>query len=243
MQGRGAKAFAGVRAMNHPGASVFLLLLLGADLAFVLLHVNYKLSPNPYAYFSIEEDGGYAEVYGYIKYFWAIILCARIRNCTKSNGYTAWVLVFTYFLCDDAMQVHETGGDLVARSFDFHPPLNLSLDDLGELAVSAIAGSLLLAGLAWAYLRGSYTFKNVSKDLSILVLALAFFGVFADMVHVAIDVGGIVSVGMGLVEDADELIVASLILWYLFMLAMRSGELDRYLHEVLFKRLTNRRNR
>ncbi|HWM30026.1 MAG TPA: hypothetical protein VNQ14_16305 [Woeseiaceae bacterium] len=221
---------------------MLLLLLLAADLAFVLLHVNYKLSTNPFAYFDIEQDGGYAELYGYIKYLWAIILCACIRSRTGSNGYIAWALVFTYFLFDDALQLHENFGELVATSIDFRPPFNLATDDVGELAVSAIVGTFLLAALAWAWLRGSSTFRNVSKDLAILVLLLVFFGIAADMVHAASAVGGIVSAGLGLVEDAGELVVGSVILWYLFSLAMRGGKPDLFLHEVLVGNLPLQRS-
>jgi hypothetical protein len=58
----------------------------------------------------------------------------------------------------------------------------------------------------------------------ILILALAFFGISVDMAIVAIygevEVGGGELV-LGVIEDGGEMLVASLILRYVFLLATR----------------------
>jgi hypothetical protein len=228
--------------MNEHGASLLLLLLLSADLAFIVLHMITMATPILNSVlFTLEKEGRYPEIYQYIKLFWIIILFIYVLKSTKCCSYVSWILVFTYFLCDDALQIHETIGGYIAKSVDFHPPLNLSLQDFGELAVSATMGMLLLAICAWAYLRGSHTYKKISNDMLLFIVVLVFFGVFIDMVHSSIKPGPVVSLGFGIAEDGGEMVVVSLILWYVFLLAIRNGDSDLFLHDLLRNCLTRRR--
>ena len=61
-----------------------LVLLLDADVAFLLLHISNKLLSLSNALFSLDTDGGYSEVFQYIKEYWiAIVLfavCWRTRE-------------------------------------------------------------------------------------------------------------------------------------------------------------------
>jgi hypothetical protein len=102
-------------------------------------------------------------------------------------------------------------------------------------------GMLLLAICAWAYLRGSHTYKKISNDMLLFIVVLVFFGVFIDMVHSSIKPGPVVSLGFGIAEDGGEMVVVSLILWYVFLLAVRNGDSDLFLHDLLRKLLTRRR--
>jgi len=149
-------------------------------------------------------------------------------------------LVFAYFLCDDSLRIHELFGRYIAESFNFSPILNFRLQDLGELVASAIAGMFLLVILAWSYLQGSPTFRKISIDMLIFVIALAFFGVFVDIAKHAFEVDRIVSFGLGIVEDGGEIVVVSLTLWYVVQLALRKGDSDLFLHEFIRKYLSRR---
>jgi hypothetical protein len=222
--------------MNHRSASLLLLLLLSADLIFIALHIIYNLTPMLDARFDIGRDRGFAEVFGYIKFFWISILFACVCRSTRSGSYLAWMSVFIYFLVDDSMQLHERIGGIVASRFHFHPPFNLRLQDFGELTVSATAGVVLSIVLASAYWRGSHTFRNVSKDMLLLVLVLVFFGVFVDMAHMTAADGSLISGGLAVAEDGGEMMAVSLMLWYVFLLAIRKGEPGLFLHDLLRKR-------
>ncbi|MCL4285855.1 MAG: hypothetical protein KJZ62_12245 [Fimbriimonadaceae bacterium] len=218
------------RALNRPGASVLLIVLLCCDLAFVVLHFANVLSPqlrNPL--FNIECDRGYAEAFQYAKY--SLILVSLVLTAWK-NGvwrYISWVLVLGYFLADDSLKLHEQLGGLVAEKLDFIPPLGLRLQDVGELAVSATAGSLLMITIVSAYRGGSVDFKRTSKDLSLLTLLLVFFGVVVDMVHAALDMGRAASLVLEFLEGGGEMLSVSLLAWYSFLPIVRGGNANCYL--------------
>lgn len=233
-----------MEALNERSASVFLALLLCGDLVFMVLHFVVFFTPgwgDPL--FSVEQDMGYPEMYQYQKFFWITALLIYFSRKNRSLHYIAWGLVFTYMLFDDAMQLHERIGGLIAANLAFAPPLGLRLQDLGELAVTATAGAPLSIGLAWAYWSGSRTFRKVSQDIALLLLILVFFGVFFDMVLVVLYTIGLsweVLFVFEVVEDGGEMLAASLILWYTFLLNMRDDDSRVYICDLLSGVLTRR---
>lgn len=223
-------AISELRKINELSASLFLILLLCADLAFIALHSIDTLTPFlNNSFYSLGRDSGYPEIYQFLKWFWIIILVAYVSILRRSFSYIAWGLVFTYFLCDDALSIHEGVGKHIAENLTLTPPLGLRLQDLGELAVSATAGMILLSLLIWAYRMGSQAFKKMSQDMSLLILALVFFGVIVDMAHISIELGWKVDFILGVIEDGGEMLVASLILWYVFLLSVRDENATSYL--------------
>ena len=87
--------------------------------------------------------------------------------------------------------------------------------DFGELSVSMIFGFLLFSFIGAAYLYSDPIAKQISKHLFILVMSVAFFGVFVDMLHIAIPWGKAM---WGLTEDGGEMVIMSIIVWYVFYL-------------------------
>jgi hypothetical protein len=183
--------------------------------------------------FNIEEDKGVAEFYQYIKVFSIVVLLGVISVKKSAWNYVAWALVFTYLLVDDSMQIHENVGRALALNLDLPPAFGLRARDFGELAVTATAGILLAAVLAWAYRTGSQMFRKVSRDLVLLILLLVFFGVVVDMVHEALDLGWQVRFILGLVEDGGEMVAMSLIAWYVFLIQARNDVSGWYLTDFL----------
>ena len=206
-------------------ASTFLLLLLVADCAFIFLNFLLwtPLLNNPL--FSLEKDGGYPEIYQYIKEFWIVGLLLSILIKTRAVGYSVWVLLFIYLLLDDALQIHETFGAYIATRLELTPFLGLRAKDFGELAISAMAAALFLTPLIFFYVRGSGTFKQVTRHLLLLLFALAIFGIFFDMLHVAVNMGKKVYFLLAVVEDGGEMVVMSFIAWYAFLLSLRDGNM------------------
>lgn len=226
---------------SEPSALLLLLLLLSADCAFIALHIATRIERHlfdatlqlNYDLFSIATDGGYPELYQYVKYFWVIILTIYLSRVARVPSYTAWTLLFTYFLCDDTLSIHERGGAFIGKSLNFVPPLNLRLQDFGELTVTVIAGVVLLPILLWSYWCGTSSFKKNAQDMLLLVLALVFFGVFVDMAHQLIRLGWEVDFLMGVIEDGGEMVAMSLIVWYVFLLSVHKGNACAHFRDVL----------
>lgn len=207
-----------------PSASSFLLLLLVADFAFIFLHFLWRAAPISNDLFSLQRDRGYAEFYQYIKEFWIIVLLLSICIRTRATGYIVWIVLFGYLLYDDALQVHETLGKYLAARLDIVPLLNLRAQDIGQLLVAAMSCMLLLTLLSWFYARGSDTFKQSTRHLLLLLFTIAFFGVFVDMLHSALKMGGKVNFVLGVVEDGGEMVAMSIAGWYLFLLNIRKEQ-------------------
>lgn len=223
-----------IKNLNEHSASMFLLLLLVGDFVYIALHCIEAFTlflDNPLL--SLERDRGYSEMYQYLKWVWIIIFLIYIYLQKRFLGYIAWVLVFTYFFFDDALHIHEIIGGYIAGSLSITHGFGLRLQDYGELIVSAIAGMSLLSIVVWAYGQGSQDFKNVSKDILLLIGALVFFGVVVDIAHIAIHFGWFVTFMLGVIEDGGEMLVVTLMLWYVFLLSMRGGKTSAYLGDFI----------
>ncbi|NLX18549.1 MAG: hypothetical protein GXY53_04590 [Desulfobulbus sp.] len=228
------------RSLHERSASLFLFLLLVSDLLFIFLHfANLKIpvfkSPFLDIILNLEEDRGYAEMFQYLKYCWVVVLLLFITWKKKTWQYSAWVPLFLYFLVDDFFQIHEWVGSIFATQFSFVPPFGLRLEDIGELTASVVAGGVLFIPLVLAYKSGSTVFRKVSHDLALLIFLLVCFAVGVDMVHGAIDMGWKVSFILGVIEDGGELLSMSLIVWYIFLQAVRVDSDGGYLCDRVYR--------
>jgi len=204
-------------------ATRFFLVLFAADVVFVLLHFLLLADSVNHEMLSLETDRGFAELYQYAKISSIIVLLLSLRMKTGVIGYSVWSLLFLYLLADDAFSMHEVLGEHIAISLNFVPALGLRPVDFGELATTAVIVSLFLSILGWFYVSGSDHFRDVSRKLFLLLVALAFFGVFVDMLHVALmRVDWRITFLLVVVEDGGELLVMSLIAWYVFVLNERA---------------------
>jgi hypothetical protein len=231
----------GIRDLHIRTALMLFLLLFSADMVFFVIHLIKSFTRFiPDTRFSIETDQGFAEIYQYLKWFWISMEFSLLSISRRSPIYIAWVFVFVYLLCDDALSIHENIGTLIANHLTFSPPLGLRLQDFGELAVTTIAGLLLLFIVWISYCRGSYAFRKISQDMFLLLLALSFCGVFTDMAHSAIHLGGKVNIILGFIEDGGEMVVASIMLGYMFLLSIRKENAAPYLCDLLRSALVKR---
>jgi hypothetical protein len=192
-----------------------LFLLLLADLAFMLAHGIYTMGLVSSYVYSIDSDGSYAELFQYIKEYWIVIILFVIAIRRKHIIYFAWSSLFMYFLLDDSLKIHESFGKYLAEYFEFQPMFQLRAQDFGELSVSIFFGLLLFTLIGVSYLFSDNVAKRISKYLLILVFSLAFFGVIVDMLHTIIPWGYSL---IGFIEDGGEMLVMSIIVWYVFNL-------------------------
>ena len=196
---------------NKPPRLLTLLLL--ADLAFISIHCLVIIGVISGPSYSIEADLGFAEIYQYIKEFWIVVLLLMLAFKKQHIIYLSWSLLFIYLLLDDCFQIHEIGGSLLAAYFDFKPMFRLRPQDFGELIVSSVFGFIFLTFIGASLFMSDNMAKRVSKNLFFLLIMLSFFGVFIDMLHIAIPWATSI---WGLIEDGGEMIVISVILWYSF---------------------------
>lgn len=213
-------------------ASLLLMLLLFTDLCFFALHtIEFFREQNPLL--SLTQDNGYPELFQYIKWLWIIFLLVYISIRQRMWTFTSWVIFFIYLLFDDALKIHEKVGGFLADNINIIHRFGLRLQDVGELTVSGAAGIILFLLVLVAYKYGTKTFKKISLDLLLLIFLLAFCGIFVDMVHSVLNFGWKINAIATMIEDGGEMIVASIICWYVFLLAVRDENINIYLIDFL----------
>lgn len=193
-----------------------LLLLVAADLAFIVLHVVYietsLLRGRP---FSLEADNGIPEAYQYVKQFWLVLCMAALFRRTRAMVYLGWMLVFAFLLLDDAFQFHEHFGKWLAAQHALPVAFGLRPDDIGELLFAAGFGGVTAMLIGFGYWRGDSHARAVSRDIAILVVALGALGVGIDMVHVITYFKApLLAQFLLMLEDGGEMLVVSLMVAY-----------------------------
>ncbi|MDZ4241785.1 MAG: hypothetical protein U1D99_03070 [Candidatus Omnitrophota bacterium] len=194
-------------------------LLLLTDLGFILLDIGYHRTPwITFHFYCIGTDRGYAEVFQYVKEFWLIILFVLLSFNTRFRIYVLWAGLFSYFLIDDALCIHESLGRIMADFFQFVPAFGLRAKDFGELIVSASVGLVFVLGMGRWYLHCHDSLhRKINDDLLKFLLALGFCGIVFDMLHLVLQKTSW-EAPFSILEDGGEMVVMSLILWYVFRL-------------------------
>lgn len=216
----------------------FLLILLAIDFGFILLHFyNSVLIPDSEykTIFSIVEDTSLAEKFQYLKWISIAGLFFYITLKRAYTHYIPWALIFIYLFLDDSLTLHERVGAYLVQDFTGIAPFNLRWQDIGELLVSAIAGSVLFTLLGLAYLKGNRLFKKVTVDMLILFSVLVLLGIGIDMLSQMVDLGRYGTFIFEIIEDGGEMFIASVIFWYAFIVAkLNKGGVMGYLQDFFF---------
>lgn len=227
------------RLFDDKKANKFLIILLVLDLVFFIIHYVNALTPLLSSEkFSIGIDNGYAEIFQYFKFAFIIVLLGSLIKKTGIWNYLSWILVFAYLLIDDSIRIHDRYGSYIAGRLTFEPPFGLRLMDIGELMVSVMVGTVLIAFLYLTYKKGTILYRKISENIFTLLVILAFFGVGMDMIHmIIIDkvpetyYRGVNSI-LGLLEDGGEMISVSFILFYCYYLNNKNGVTDLFVRDI-----------
>lgn len=198
--------------------SRLLFILLLTDLVFLFLHVLGKTNILTSAMFELETNGGYAEIFQYIKEFWIAGLLTVLFAARRKGCYLAWTCLFAYLLADDSLQIHERVGEYLTQALALEPAFNLRAVDLGELLVIASAGGLLFLAIGSTYFSGDKEVRRFTNRLFVLILLFAGCGVLFDMTAFMITWGHPL---WDFMQNGGELVIMSLMLWYVF--AQRPG--------------------
>ncbi len=195
---------------------LLLLLLIATDAVFILIHLAYELGHIDRYIYSLSADRGYAEVFQYIKVFWIILLFTALAFIRRKQVFSLAAGLFAYILIDDAFQVHETVGKSLVTWFGLQPVFGIEEKNVGELLVSATAGTVFLILAAVVYTRAGRPARRTFHHLVLWCCVLAFFGVVVDMLHSSIHWKPWASSLMGIIEDGGEMLVMSWMVWYCF---------------------------
>jgi len=194
--------------------SSFLFILISTDIIFIVLHTLYVYGIiDGNSNYSLEKDFGYSEIFQYSKEYWSFLLLIFVFVDKRKLVYLIWSAFFLYLLLDDSLSIHENVGEYLANYFNIQPNFNLRAVDFGEILVSFLVGFCFLILFLFTFLRSEITEKRISKNLIILVFVLAFFGVFVDLIHIALPFQ---KNKMAVIEDGGEMFVMSIIIWYIF---------------------------
>jgi hypothetical protein len=206
--------------------ATLLLLLVAVDFLLIALHVLHVWSPwfeNGKQY-SMESYNGLASIYQYIKQVWLAGCLALAFLQTRSKVFFGWTLLFAFLLLDDALELHEQFGAVLAAALSFPAVLGMRPADLGEISIAAAIGCVALALVAITFRHGAKESRELSADLMCLLAALALFGVFFDMLHTITYFNApSFSEFFALIEDGGEMLVISAITAYAFDLTNNGG--------------------
>ena len=226
-----------LQVVNQKGILYFLLLLVSADLAFFMMHIlssyTHLLQD---ARLSLEHDGGYAEHYQYIKEYWIFILLAIAAIRFRQPSLAVWAVLYGYFLLDDALTLHEHLGTAIAIHLGRRPFLHLRMQDYGELLVASMILLIFLLLLFPALRRCSHRWRQTNLDLVVLLLLLAFCGVFLDTLHIFLSSIPGTSL-FSLLEDGGEMLVMSLTCTYIYYLLQFKGEAPVLISSFISRRI------
>lgn len=213
-------------------AKKMLWLFLAADCAFILMHVviviysrvidtSFSLDTP----MSLEFDHGYSEIFQYIKEYWIALILLFVAVRTTSVLCLSWAGLFFYMLLDDAGEIRARFANFVTLQYNLPTVLGVRSVDLVELLVSVFVGLSFLVLIAASYRFSSAFARSLSKQLTILLLTLAAFGVVADTLH-SILIHTSLNQLFVVIEDGGEMLVMSLITCYAFSL-LESSQLYR----------------
>jgi hypothetical protein len=216
-----------------------LALLLALDLAFVVCHI--RLSPRQGSW-NLEADNGYPEKLQYVKWLGGCLLLLTLALRRHAAIYFGWAAVCLYFLWDDAALLHEWIGEKLAVGLGlgrihriylaWFPGFYLRPQDFGELIVALIVAAAIAALLVLSWpARDAARERVVARRLLMWLGVFALFAVGVDMVHVMVSrVSPPAAYVLGVIEDAGEMICASLLVGGLVLELARDsalGTLDR----------------
>jgi hypothetical protein len=226
-------------------AWTLLLLLLAADLAFIVLHVLYVetslLRGRP---FSLEADNGLPEAFQYVKQFWVALCMAAMFRRARQVVYIGWMVVFTFLLLDDAFQIHEHIGQWLGAQYSLPVAFGLRPDDIGELLFASLIGGITTVLIGVGFWRGDADARIVSRDMVIMVIVLAGLGVGVDILHVITYFKApLLAQFLLILEDGGEMLVVSCMVAYMVNVLNHRGRATVDLWAIARRRFATKTSR
>lgn len=198
-------------------------LLLSVDVALGLIHIVVMVGWDAPDIWRVDMDGSYGEAYQYAKYLWLLILLVIYAREARRWALLAWVPLVAYFMVDDSIEIHERFGFWYSQqswAFGLGP---IKAQSLGELAMSAMIGVVVVAIIVVGYLRADARTRWIFRVLIALTVVLLFFALFIDTVHGFFEDIRIIDRGLGFLEDYAEMIVLTFMVAFAFRINVSGG--------------------
>lgn len=194
-------------------------LFVAADLVFIALHIAHKLWYPTWLFLAITHDGGYGEMFQYLKQFWIALMLASAAMRWRDRLLWCWSAAFGYLLLDNALSLHERAGAWLANQGQVAEQFDVPARALGELVFFALIGIIGCVAFAVAVAGDTKRFTLPNRVLLLLFAVLVFFGVGVDLLHSFAQARG--WPGCGVIEDGGEMLAMSAITAYAPALARR----------------------
>lgn len=205
-----------------PGAAL-VQLMVGTDLLLLFVHLMHMNT----AYFSdagysLVAERGFAGVVQALQLMWITAILLQLFVRTRSLCYLGLVALFGYLALDDWFSLHERLGHELIAMLGLVERFGLRAQDLGELIVSAAAGTMLFGLILIGFLRADRVSRRVGRTVALLIGVLVAFGVGADMLH-SLAMHSWMDEALLLVEEGGEMLSLSMICAYLFTVLTSGG--------------------
>lgn len=190
--------------------------LLAIDFVFISLHtlksLDYLSGPN----FSVTKNFGYGESFMYLNELFIISCFLWLAYKFRRSIFYLWGAVFVYVLLDDSMEVHEKIGYYLGGWIKQHSDIMPEIaKESAEMSSFVLFGIVLFTPILLLYVKAkNRSLKVFTQDLLILFGGLLFFGIGIDFLNIFFATGTFLNGFLGLLEDAGEMVMISMIAWY-----------------------------
>ena len=174
-------------------------------------------------HFSLESGNGLAAIYQYIKEVWLAGCLALAFLQTRATVFVGWTLLFAFLLLDDALELHERFGAIVAVAWNLPAIFGLRPADLGEIRGRRDRLRRPCAGDDRLSPRWPRCASAIG-GFDVPARGAGALWVFFDMLHtITYFHAPSVAQVFSLIEDGGEMLVVSAITAYVFDLASNAG--------------------
>lgn len=170
-------------------------------------------------------DWSWMERVGWIQLLGAVAGLVLLRRRDGDGVYLVLAAVVLWVVLDDAARLHELGGNVFLR-LGVEPVGPVGAQQLGELAVWAVAGSITVVALWITYRRAGATARHRTQALIVALAVLVGFALVVDTIDSSITpyVNSWVQTGMALAENGGELVSMTVIAVIVLVQVMRADE-------------------
>jgi len=197
-----------------PIINQLLVLLLCTDALLIVFHLlRWETTFFQGTRFAIWREGGIGELFQYLKEFWLGLVFLYVGVKRLNPMMIMWSLIFFYLLADDSLKWHETMGLIVANATGLPRIFGLEPQIQGQVVYAAGLGLIFLGVAAvLSYLRGRDAMIFSLRMFALLGLFAVFAVVLDWMFHLT--QGETVHHYMATVEEGGEMLVLSVIVWF-----------------------------
>lgn len=200
---------------------LLVVMLVGLDAIMMAIHTFLRYGvyiAGPM--WDVTVDGGYPEFLQYLKFAWVAVLLIAATLIRRAPTLLLWIPLFAYLALDDVLEIHENVGGNLAIALGLEPAAGLRAQDLGELLIGVFVALFGLTLFAVGSILSRPAVRRIFIDVLLLIATMAFFAIGVDIIHSMVRGMGVLEAGVGLLEDGGEMVALSLIVSYLFHIAL-----------------------